>query len=384
VKADLRLTDTEIGLIGGLGFALLYASLGLPLAWVADRKNRVTLLAACLAVWSVATAACGLAANFMQLLLARIGVGAGEAGCVPTSHSIIGDSFPKSQRAFAVGMIQSAGNAGFLAGIMASGVLAEAVGWRTTFLLLGVPGILFAAAFKATVKEPSRGAMDSEAGFDPAAKPGIAALWSRPAFRHLVAALTLSFAGFYSVLFWLPQFYARAHAMSPQDIGLRYGLAMGVGMILGSAIGALSSRPLIDRDQRWEMWFPSLSILACLPFFVLAVGLPDPDAALTCTFVGSLLYSVSLGPGLAAIQSLAEPSVRATAAAIVLLISGVFSQGLAPTLVGVGSDLMSSSGGENGLVLSLHLVQISFAWAAIHFYLGSRHWPGRSRPTAQH
>ena len=383
IKTELGLSDTQIGVLGGFGFALFYAILGLPLAWVADRHNRMTLLSICLAVWSAATAACGMAGNFVQMLLARTAVGAGEAGCVPSAYSVLSDYFPPRRRAFAVGMFHFGGNLGVLCGLMLAGILAEAIGWRMTFIVLGVPGILFAILLKLTVREPRRGQMDTgraaampegsisqESAVSTMTK--IRKLSARPAYLHLTFAYTLSVCGYYASLLWLPQLFARVHGMSAAEIGIQYGLALGGGAVIGVAAGAMIATGFIARDRRWEMWFPAAATLASFPFLVGAVLAPNAAIAIASTFLGAFAFSTGMGPGLAAIQSLAEASLRATATAIILLLSAILGQGLGPTLVGLSSDLLTSSLNDMALSVSLIAVQITLFWSAIHFYLGGR------------
>ncbi|MEM7708728.1 MAG: MFS transporter [Pseudomonadota bacterium] len=372
IKEDLSLSDTEIGLLGGFAFALFYACLGVPLARLADRSNRVRLVSICLALWSAATAACGLATGFLTLLLSRIGVGAGEAGCFPPSYSIISDYYPANRRAFAIGMFHAGGNVGFLVGLMAAGLLADAVGWRAAFFILGLPGVAFAGLFFATVREPLRGASPSPAATPLGLRDAIGLMRRRSAFVHLTIAYTLSILAFYSALAWLPHFFARTFGMDASAIGFWYGLAFGGGLIVGVMFGALVAPSLIKRNPRWEYVFPGIGSLIAMPSFLLIYWIGNADWALVFTAVGSAAVAMGLGPAFSAVQSLAEPSMRATAAAFVLLISAILGQGLGPVLVGVLSDTLAGSLGDLALATALSVSTAAFAWSAVHVYLGSR------------
>lgn len=372
IKADLALSDTQIGLLGGFGFALFYALMGIPIARLADQHNRVTILAASLTVWSLATAFCGAATNFVQLSLGRVAVGAGEAGCTPASYSIIADRFPANRRAFATGMFYTGGNIGMLCGLMASGLLAQAAGWRATFVLLGLPGVCFALLLKLTVPEPTRGVLDKPAqtGVDLPAPSIRRLVVARPAFLHLTAGYTLATFGLYSALTWLPHFFKRVHGMSPAELGTKFGLVFGGGMVAGVLLGALLAPRLIVRDRRWEMWFPALVSALCLPAFIGVLLVNGQNFALGLTALGCVLFASCMGPGLACLQSLSEASIRATATAVFFLTATILGQGLGPTLVGLGSDLMQSN--EQSLRLPLIISQLTFGWAAAHFYWGAR------------
>lgn len=374
IKADLRLSDTEIGLLGGLAFALFYAFLGLPLARLADRSNRTRLVSVCLAVWSASTAACGMAGGFVSLLLARIGVGAGEAGCFPASYSMLSDAYPPKRRAYAIGIFHTVGNVGFLAGLMAAGLLAEAVGWRMAFAIVGIPGILFALWTAVALPEPAR--LLGEAA---PTKSEATSLWavlrhvaSRPALRNLTIGYSLSIFAFYSALAWLPHLFARAHGLSNAEIGLWYGLAFGGGMIGGVLIGALVSPAAVAKDRRWEMWLPGTGVLIACPFFILAFWTPSTGIALAATALGSAAASSGLGPGFSAVQALAPPDARATTAAAVLLISAVVGQGFGPAIVGFVSDALAQRHVSASLEISLSLAGVGFLWASVHYLIGSR------------
>ena len=373
IKSDLNLSDTQIGLLGGFGFALFYAIVGIPLARIADRHNRITLVSICLAAWSLATAACGMAGGFISLLLARIGVGAGEAGCFPPSYSVLSDYYPPARRAFAIGVFHFWGNIGFLLGLVGAGVVSDLFGWRAAFIIFGLPGVLFAVILKLTVREPARGALDKvqapvKSGFREAVK----VLAARRAYIHLFIAYSLSAFAFYAILLWLPQFFARTFSMTQSELGVYYGLAFGGGMIVGVGLGAVIAPRFIARDRRWEMLFPAVAALLSLPMALGILVAPSQATALILTFLFCACASSGLGPGFAAVQSLSEPGIRATASALVLFSAALIGQGLGPTLVGILSDVLTAPLGEQSLPFSIAFAAAAFGWSSLHGWLGSK------------
>ena len=373
IKSDLNLSDTQIGLLGGFGFALFYAIVGIPLARIADRHNRITLVSVCLAVWSLATAACGMASGFISLLLARIGVGAGEAGCFPPSYSVLSDYYPPARRAFAIGVFHFWGNIGFLLGLVGAGIVSDLFGWRAAFIIFGLPGILFAVILKLTVREPVRGALDkARAPVELGLGETVKALAARRAYIHLFVAYSLSAFAFYAILLWLPQFFARTFSMTQSELGIYYGFAFGGGMIVGVGLGAVIAPRFIAADRRWEMLFPAVAAFLSLPLALGVLVVPSQSAALILTFLFCACASSGLGPGFAAVQSLSEPGIRATASALILFSAALVGQGLGPTLVGVLSDALRAPLGEHSLPFSIAFAAMAFGWSSLHGWLGSR------------
>ncbi len=220
IKDELGFSDAQLGLLTGFAFALFYATFGIPIARLADRKSRVTILSVCMALWSAMTAACGLAQNFVHMLLARMGVGVGEAGCVPTSHSLLSDYVPPEKRALALGIFQTGGALGVMFGFIAAGWIADQWGWRWAFFLVGIPGILVAIIAKMTLKDPPRG------NYSDAPEPesetfmsAVRALLGRKTFVHIVIAYSVGLFAIYGINGWKPTFYVRVHDMSLTDVG---------------------------------------------------------------------------------------------------------------------------------------------------------------------
>lgn len=376
IKRDLNLSDTQIGLLSGFAFAALYATLGIPLARLADTRSRTAILGTCVAVWSAMTAACGLAGNFFHMLLARVGVGVGEAGCVPASHSLLGDYFPAERRAFAISVFQAGGIAGISVGLMATGFLAEAFGWRMAFLLVGAPGLLLGAIVMFTIREPRSVAQRRAAAADPTPRmsnlAAVRQLASRPAFVNLVAGLSVGSFATYGLAQWLAAFFIRVHGLSLSEVGLWSGLSSGAGSVFGVLVGGVLAMHLIKRDRRWELWMPALSYGLGYPLYMGVFLWPDPWVAMGIKFLAGMVVASGGGVALAAIQSLAEPHLRATAIAVMMFFSSLIGLGAGPFFVGLISDQLQPTVGDQSLRYALVTVTGILVFASLHFYLASR------------
>jgi len=371
IKAELHLTDAQLGLLSGLAFAVLYAILGIPLARLADRASRVKLLAACLLLWSAMTAATGFAKTFPQLFLARMGVGVGEAGCVPAAHSLIGDYFPPEKRALGISLFQAGGIAGLSVGLLITGVLADHFGWRAALMLVGLSGVPLAILVFFTLREPPRRG-HAHTQTDEPTVVAIAALLRRPALRHLVMALSIGAFGTYGMTQWLPAFFIRSYGLSLTQIGLWSGTAAGIGGILGVMFGGLVAARLVPRDPRWELWLPAIAYAGSAPLYALVFLSPSPAMAIILQVFATFLVASGGGVALSAIQSFAEPNRRATAIAMVLFLSSLLGLGLGPLLVGHASDALAPHFGKESLRYALLMSTVALLWAGLQFYLSSR------------
>lgn len=370
IKHELHLSDAQLGLLSGLAFALLYAVLGIPLARYADRASRVRLLAACLGLWTLMTAATGLARSFPQLFLARMGVGIGEAGCVPAAHSLIGDYLPPERRALGISIFQAGGLAGLSAGLMITGFLADALGWRTALMVVGLSGIPLSLLIFMTLPEPLRRGHDASV-VEPA-KAAISGLLRRPALRHLVLAISIGGFGTYGITQWLAAFFIRVHGLSLSQIGLWSGLSSGGGAILGVLCGGVIAARLIARDRRWELWVPAIAYAGSAPLYMIVFASPSPWVAIGVKFFATFLAASGGGVALSAIQSFAEPHRRATAVALVLFLTSLLGLGLGPLAVGLLSDALAPSLGKESLRVALLASTGALVWAGIHFWLAAR------------
>lgn len=376
IKNDLGLNDTQIGLMTGLAFALFYTILGIPLARLADRANRVNIISIALVIWSGMTALCGMAQNFAQILAARIGVGVGEAGCSPPAHSLIADYFPPDKRASALSIYALGIPVGSILGLLAGGWIAELYGWRMAFFLVGIPGIVLAAVVKLTVLEPLRGMSDSNQAGTPAEQPALGetlgTILRNKTIVHIAmgGALT-SFVG-YGLGQWLPAYFMRLHDMGIAETATYFGLVLGVASAIGTVLGGTLADRLSKRSTRMYAWLPAAGVLGAFPFYFVAMLTADPYIAIAILVVPSLLNSLWLGPAFGTIQNLAPTRMRALASAILLFILNIIGLGLGPFLVGVMSDLLAPTFAEQSLRYAILFATAAYFWAGAHFLLASR------------
>ncbi len=380
IKRDLILSDTELGLLGGLAFALFYATLGIPIAALADRWSRVKVLAISMIIWSTMTALCGLASNFITLLLARIGVGVGEAGASPPSHSLISDYFPVETRATALSIYALGIPFGSMVGNYVGGWGAEELGWRATFFLVGVPGIFVALLILATLREPPRGMSEkiapvepASAGTAPSMKEVFAFLWTKKSFRHIGFAAGLhAFVG-YGAGTWNAPFLIRSHEMPITDVGFWLALISGIGAIGTFAGGYLGDRISASLDdRRWYLWVAGIATLVMVPFQFAAYLYPGLWVVIPSLFVISILGGMYLGPSFAMTQGLVTLRMRAVASAILLFMLNIIGMGLGPYFIGIASDLLAPAFEIDSLRYALCLAVLANLWAAIHYFFGAR------------
>jgi MFS family permease len=377
IKEELGLSDSMLGLLKGLAFAVLYTTFGIPIAWLADRWNRVSIVTISLAIWSAFTALSGMAANAMQLALARVGVGIGEAGGSPPSHSIISDYFPKETRSTALSLYSLGIPFGQMLAFLGGGWVLENLGWRNAFLIVGVPGVVLAIILKLTVKEPVRGAKD----FGKMAAPipfrkGAAALLAIPSFWGLlVAATAASFTG-YGAAMWAVDFYRRTYEISYQEITIPLGLLNGVVYGIGTYLGGMLTDWFGKKDKGAYAWIPALGMLLTIPAGGLQLWSPTPFWALFWTAPFLIGLGLYLGPTWALVQTLAPPSMRAFAVAFMFFILNIIALGIAPLWVGGLSDYFAGAYGEvTGLRIALSTLGISSVIAVLAFFWTARKLP---------
>lgn len=355
IKADLHLSDTEVGLIGGFVFALIYSIAGIPIARWADRGNRRSLMALGVAVWSAMTFCGGVARNAGQLVLARLGVALGESACSPTAHSLVSDYFPVGRRATALSIYQLGITTGIALGLAIGGWANERYGWRYTFMIVGFPGLLLAVLIRCTVREPIRG--QSEALMDTGAlslRDTLRVMVSRKSF--LAYALGLGLCSFADTAFemWSPAYLMRVYDMSSGLVGSRTGLLEAVAGLGGTLSGGLLADRLGMRDPRWYLWMPALSVMALIPsvYLFLTVGV---STVFVFYFVAMFLAGSYMGPIVGLTQRLMPVRMRALAASIQFLILNLLGPGAGVSFVGLMSDVLAPRYG----VLSLRYALIS-------------------------
>ncbi|MEL7197922.1 MAG: MFS transporter [Pseudomonadota bacterium] len=359
IKADLLLNDTQLGLLSGFAFALFYATLGIPVAALADRINRVNIISIALALWSGMTAVCGLAQNFTHLLLARIGVGIGEAGSSPPSHSIIADLYPANKRALALSIYSLGVTLGAAAGQMFGGNLTYFFDWRVAFIAIGLPGVVLAIIVKVFATEPLRkaepGAVDATKM--PSVGDGFRTILVNRAAIWLIVGVTLTSMIGYALTGWTPAYLIRSFGLNTLQVGnIVAPLLALAGMASGLGSGWLANR----LSERFGLHAQPLMIAAlktiALPFLIWFYLAESATWAVGAYFVAVLFQSCYLGPTFALIQTLAPLRMRAVWAAITLLVINLIGLGIGPTLVGVISDLFVEQYGKESLRYSLLVI----------------------------
>jgi predicted MFS family arabinose efflux permease len=374
IKADLGVSDTAMGFLTGLAFALFYTVAGIPIARWADRGTRRTIIALGLFVWSAMTACSGLARNFLQLALARIGVGIGEAAGSPPAHSLLADYFPPERRATALSIYGAGIYVGVMLGYLAGGWLSELFTWRVAFFVVGIPGILLAVVVRTTVREPRRGRTDSVSADDGHADLRQVArfLFSKRTFVLAAFAAGLTAFSGYGFGAWVPAFLGRVRGMGAGEIGTWIGLANGIGGAAGSILAGWAADRLGTRDPRWYLWVPALGTLLAIPMAMPFLLLGNQTVALSFYFPFCFFGSAFVGPVIAVTYLLVKLRMRALASAILLFILNLIGLGAGPQVVGVLNDLLAGRFGDGAVRQSLFIVNLLGVLAALLFFLAAR------------
>ena len=376
IKADLMLSDAQLGLLTGFAFAVFYTFAGLPIASLADRSNRRNIVAISLTIWSGMTAISGLAQNYWQLLAARIGVGIGEAGGSPPSHSMISDIFPPEKRASAIGFYSTGISIGILFGFLFGGWLNEFFGWRVAFFVVGIPGVLLALVLYLTVPEPIRGLAENKASSvdNPSMMTVFKVLLSRRSFLFMALGAAMNaFAG-YSTANWVASFMIRTHQMPTGELGTWLALIIG----LGGAIGVFGSGVLADnlgkKDKRWYMWVPVYAAAISVPFQIATYWVDGPYAALMCMTIPSILANAYLGATIASVHGMVGLRMRAVSSALLFFILNIIGLGMGPTTVGLVSDSLVDQHDVDSLRYAMmYIVPSSMFISGALYVLASRY-----------
>ncbi|HLI66470.1 MAG TPA: MFS transporter [Caulobacteraceae bacterium] len=406
IKIDMKISDFQVGLLGGLSFAILYTILGVPIARLADRHNRVTIISVSLAVWSGMTALCGLAANFTLLLLCRVGVGIGEAGCSPSAQSLIADYYTPAKRATALSVYSFGIPLGAMIGAISGGLLTQAFGWRVAFIVVGLPGVLLALLVRATVKEPPRGYSEPSGTVDTTPAPTLwqvaKRLFGRPSFRHMTAGVTLvSFAG-YGIGAFGNLYFQRRFGLNYAQIGVIFGLIGGVSTGAGTLLGGWLADRLGKADWRWYAWTPAIGVAIATPISLAVYLAPSWTAAAAIAVLPGVFGYCYLGPTWGVMHNLIEPRARATATALLFFVLNFIALGGGPPITGalidvLGKRLFAARGVGDFLVqcpggVALHpamagachatlatatqygiiLTMITYVWGSLHYVLAAR------------
>jgi len=354
ISAELHLTKTQFGLLGGTAFALFYTVCGIPVAWLCDRGNRIAIMSVACAIWSAFTALCGSAQTFVQIIICRMGVGVGEAGGSPPSYSLLSDYFPPKERGVGMALYSLGVPVGSMLGAFLGQRIASAYSWRVAFYAVGLPGVLIALVMYFVVREPRRGGLDAVAAGDShePAPPMLQAVGSFFAQRTLtLTAISSAFSAFvgYAGLIWNPQFLQIVKDMPKERIGDAYALTLGVTGVIGTfAAGWLADR-LAHRDRRWFAWLPAISFLVSIPFWIGLLWAPTWQLALLFAAGPMLLNNMYLAPALAIVQNAVSPARRTVSGAVLLFVLNLVGLGVGPPYVGRIADAMDAAHGKASL-----------------------------------
>lgn len=406
IKAEFGLTDFQLGLMGGPAFAVLYTLLGIPIARLAERHNRMTILSVCLAIWSGMTALCGLASSYAMLLTARIGVSIGEAGCTPPAQSVLSDYFPPDKRATAISIYALGVPLGSMLAALGGGYIAQYLGWRQAFLLLGLPGLILAIIVKLTVREPPRSGVAVNAGAAPSLLEAFAVLARKSTFWNIaLGGAMASFVG-YGVGQYLNSYLIRTHSLNLLQASQLTGVVLGVAAAFGTFIAGFIADRIVKRHPNALAWLPALGFAVCTPAYVVGYMAPSLSIGVPFLVVGAIFHYFYLGSMYAGVQGIAPARMRATATALLLFIVNLLGYGLGPPAIGALSDVLANMqlstfglstldcgkamfavnksacavGAEFGLRYAILIGLFGYLWAGVHFLFAwrtlRRHWVG--------
>jgi predicted MFS family arabinose efflux permease len=415
IKADLKLTDTQLGLLGGTAFAMLYALGGLPIARLAERVSRVNIMTVALIVWSSLTALCAAAGSFGQLLLIRVGVGVAEAGCSPPAHSLISDYVQPSRRASALSVYSCGISLGYILAAAVGGYLAQHAGWRVACAAVGLPGIVTAILLKAVVREPERGGLDLKPPANALAPlsvrhelaelkaVGAALLFDRPVL-HMVLGVTVGAFAAYGFYYFIPAYFRREFELGTASVGVISALSGGVAVGVGIFAGGSVSDALARFSPRWYALVPAIGGTISLPLYALAILAGDWKSATMLLSLAGFFWYASLGPTFGVVQNVTGARRRATATAFLYICLSMIALGLGPLFVGwvidrfadasftfagirsfqagcpggaaaAGAGAALNSACQSALALAsrrgLLLTVGFFAWAVLHYFLAA-------------
>lgn len=341
IRLEIPMSDTQIGVLTGLAFAVFYAVAGLFIGRLADKMSRKRILMVSISVWSLATAACGLAGNFIHLLIARLAVGTGEAGSSPSSQSLLADYCNYRIRPAAYAIFAAGGTLGLTVGLAGGGFVADQLGWRAAFFVAGALGLPVVILLIATLRDPERGAQDGGAASmeDANFRQTMMTLFGRRSFVLIILASTCLAFVLFGVAQWVPVFLIRSYGLSPTEVGFFFGIAMGAGSAIGAIAGGVLCSRLVERDIDWLLLLPLLVGLPMVPLYFVVLYFPALPVALAAIFTVNVLGALGFGPMTASMHSVVPAGMRGTATAIYGLSTSLLGVGLAPFAIGLMSDL---------------------------------------------
>lgn len=374
IRRELGLTDTAAGLLYGFAFAVFFSFLGIPIARRADRANRSRIITLSLVLFSTMTALSALASAYWHLVLARIGVGIGEAGTSPASHSIIADLYPVERRGTAMAVFATGFHLGILLAFLVGGFLGQALGWRAAFLIAGAAGLLIAWTATWAVKEPTRTnvsvSVDQTQGATVA--QALTALWKCASMRHVFAGATLATVAVHALLAWLPAFLIRSHGLSLSTTGALLALVAGVFGACGTLLGGSLADRLGARNPAWRLRCTVVAFAVAAPCWTIAIITKNGVVALPAFMLAGAVIAIYVGPSLAVVQTLARSDMRALASSLLIFVTNLVGLGLGPLVVGLLSDALSGKYGADSLRMALLIAPPLFVWAAVHYEVAAR------------
>jgi MFS family permease len=375
IKEDLRLSDTQLGFLTGIAFGLFYATLGLPIARHADRGNRVTITSVAIGLWGATVMLSIFVSNFVQLVFARIAAAIGEAGCMPPTYSLLGDYFPEpAERTRAMAIYMLAGPLAGTISFVLGGAFNEFFGWRVTFCLMGIPGLMLAVLVKLTIVEPrARVRCEKFSGRHVSSTIEVLRIiWHQPSSRHLTAAIVLLWTIALGLGPWYAAFMMRSHGMRTAELGVMLGLIFGLGGTVGIVAGGYVTARWFSQNEQRQMQLSAVTIASLVPCFALFLLVSDKYYALIAMVPVQLAFGFFLGPTFAVMQRLVVEEVRATAIAVVMLFANLIGMGIGPQGVGILSDLLRPIMRNESLRYAMLITSLLAFWAAYHFWRAGR------------
>jgi len=401
IRVDLHLSDTQIGMLQGLAFALLYGGLGIPIGWLAERYSRVTIIAVATAFWSAATAFSGLAGNFTQMLLSRIGVGTGEAGFTAPTSSLVADHFPRERRASGMSLIMLGLPIGAMVGALLAGVIAQRWGWRAVFFSFGIPGLLVALTVWLGLAEPPRGLADGAAAQRRSPAPlrdTFAHLWRVSSLRWIVIGGSICSIGIQGVAQFMVLYFVRSFDMPIRSAAALFGIVSGLSLAVGLVLGAFGTDRASSRDPRWWVLAPAVALVLTTLSFVVGFRSAELNVAVALIALGCMGAMIHYGPTVGLIQNLTPVNMRSSASAVFAMFYALAGTGIGPTFVGFASDRIASAAlnqpgyvdvcrpgatapemaaacteaARTGLIGALTLCVLAYGIAAVFYALASR------------
>jgi MFS transporter, Spinster family, sphingosine-1-phosphate transporter len=377
IKSEFSLSDTQLGILSGIAFALFYSIMGIPIARWADRGNRVTIIWLTALLWSVAVALCGVAASFVQLLLIRIVVAVGEAGCTPPAYSLMADYFSRAERPRAAAIYGLAGTLSAVVGYMVAGWLNELFGWRVTFILLGIPGLLLAALARFTLREPRLQTQNRDVpGTVSASQPSLGEVWATltgsVTFRHLLLCVSVMSFFLYGIGQWHAPFFIRTYGLETGQIGTWLTVVWGLGGLVGAYMGGELASRHAAQNESLQLFAMSIAIAisGLLTMFVYLA--PNAVTAFTLMGLAAIGLNTSNGPLYATIQTLVPARMRAMSIALVFFFANLIGAGLGPLATGVISDALRPWAGDQSLRYALLCLAPGYFWVAWHAWRASQ------------